>query len=159
MIYLYLLLIFLGLVVNPLWFLLTIPILFYENYEANRPQSKPPPLSPAPRSHHKLKPSSYVPANHSDPRTLKFQARKKAYMNSKTWRDKRKKVLARDGYQCQICHSTSDLVVHHMKDYLLIPHEPISSLVTLCQECHQRQHNAHDPLRTYDDYARWNHPI
>lgn len=149
----------LGIYVHPIFLLASIYMLLKaipENHNSRPPTTT---FSSAPRAPHKLKPSSYIPTNHSDPRTPKFQARKKIYMNSKAWRDKKNLVLARDSNRCQICNSTSNLAVHHMRDYILIPYEPISSLITLCRTCHQRQHDAHDPLRSYEDYARWDHKI
>ena len=61
------------------------------------------------------------------------------YLKSKEWRDKRKDVLARDGYRCIFCFSDNDLHVHHLT-YENFKNEPLSDLVTLCSICHKGEH-------------------
>ena len=58
------------------------------------------------------------------------------------WQSKRIEILERDGYKCKECKSLDDLQVHHKR---YIPgRDPWQydgfDLVTLCNECHERQH-------------------
>ena len=45
-------------------------------------------------------------------------------------------VLERDNNQCQLCHISSDLIVHH-KDWDKM-NSAINNLITLCRQCHGR---------------------
>jgi len=64
------------------------------------------------------------------------------------WREKRKRILKRDNYKCQICHSKENLEIHHRlylfsrrKQRMHFPWEyPDRLLVTLCESCHQKGH-------------------
>jgi 5-methylcytosine-specific restriction endonuclease McrA len=61
---------------------------------------------------------------------------------SHKWLAKRAKVFKRDGYKCQRCGVNKNLNCHH-KYYLFKkkPWEyPLSSLLTLCKECHTNLH-------------------
>jgi len=54
----------------------------------------------------------------------------------------RLKTLQRDNFQCQICHTTKSLLVHHIdntgKDVIKTgnPNNDLSNLITLCKICH-----------------------
>lgn len=64
------------------------------------------------------------------------------YTRSKTWKDKRELVLARDNYRCQYCDSDGDgksLHVHHLT-YNNFKNEPLEDLITLCGHCHSGAH-------------------
>ncbi len=88
-----------------------------------------------------------------------FMWRKAEYLTSKEWKLKRNQVKERDNHACQICGSTKDLHVHHMSGYNLIPNEPISCLITLCNVCHKDLHDMIGYPKTYSDYMKFNHPI
>jgi len=89
-----------------------------------------------------------------------FRLMKTDYLKSTTWDTKRKAVLKRDKYICQQCGATDvTLDVHHMADYILIPHEPTSSLISLCRECHDNEHLLYGYPSSYRDYAMWDHRI
>ena len=49
----------------------------------------------------------------------------------------RKQVLERDNYECKICFSKDNLVIHHV-----VPNGPaeLENLVTLCRSCHMIVH-------------------
>lgn len=66
----------------------------------------------------------------------------KEYLDSPAWEMKRDKVIERDGDQC-VCGAQAT-EVHH-KTYNNIGKEPLSDLVALCQECHQREHKPYAP--------------
>lgn len=66
----------------------------------------------------------------------------KEYLDSPAWEMKRDDVMKRDGGQC-IC-GTQAIVVHH-KTYCNIGKEPLSDLVALCKECHERVHEPYVP--------------
>ena len=60
-----------------------------------------------------------------------------AYLNSKTWADKRNLALERDSYKCSICGNPNNLQVHHLCYPRTLGTEPISDLMTLCEHCHK----------------------
>jgi 5-methylcytosine-specific restriction endonuclease McrA len=69
-----------------------------------------------------------------------------AYSQSERWRTLRKKVFARDRYQCQGCLKHQDscakpFEVHH-KTYDRIGRELLCDLVTLCKDCHTWLHDS-----------------
>ena len=66
----------------------------------------------------------------------------KKYLDSPAWKMKRDDVIKRDGDQC-VC-SAQATVVHH-KTYNNIGKEPLSDLVALCKECHDRVHDPYVP--------------
>lgn len=61
------------------------------------------------------------------------------YLASDKWREKRQRVLQRDGFKCFACGSDVDLNVHHLT-YERIYQERIEDLVTLCRSCHRAYH-------------------
>ena len=66
----------------------------------------------------------------------------KEYLDSPAWEMKRDDVIKRDGDQC-VCGAQAS-VVHH-KTYNNIGKEPLSDLVALCKECHDREHKPYVP--------------
>lgn len=62
-----------------------------------------------------------------------------AYLHSKHWRTTRQRVLERDGHKCRRCRSDKRLDVHH-RYYAVLGAEPLSSLQTLCRDCHKSIH-------------------
>ena len=108
------------------------------------------------------KPKLDLPPNkidHDQNQLTSFMWRKAEYLTSKEWKLKRNQVKERDNHACQICGSTKDLHVHHMSGYNLIPNEPISCLITLCNVCHKDLHDMIGYPKTYSDYMKFNHPI
>lgn len=69
------------------------------------------------------------------------------YINSSAWASKRKLVLARDDYTCVRCQKRRlrGQHVHHLT-YRNLGNEPLGDLVTLCEDCHTREHKR--PLAT-----------
>ena len=72
-----------------------------------------------------------------------FKKQYAAKLRDPRWQRKRLEVLERDEFTCQLCcDSTSTLMVHHRYyeggrdpwDY------PMGALVTLCEICHQHEH-------------------
>lgn len=63
------------------------------------------------------------------------------------WREKRQRILERDGFHCVICGSSENLIVHH-KQYHVTPdgmkYVPWNYddryLITVCKNCHQSGH-------------------
>lgn len=88
-----------------------------------------------------------------------FLQQKHSYITSEEWSKKRKEVLKRDFYRCQVCGEKHNLHVHHMDGYMLIPNEPIDMLVTLCASCHQKEHTKHGYPQTLEEYKEWKHYI
>ena len=64
------------------------------------------------------------------------------YLESPAWKVKRDAVIQRDGGQC-VCGAQAT-EVHH-KTYNNIGKEPLSDLVALCRECHDREHEPYVP--------------
>lgn len=62
-----------------------------------------------------------------------------AYLRSRDWQDRRRRVLSRDGWRCVRCRSKRNLHVHH-RWYSPLGAEPLKSLETLCEKCHKRVH-------------------
>ena len=68
-------------------------------------------------------------------------------LKDRRWKEKRDKILRRDGYKCTVCGSTHDLQVHHTFYYdppTLPWRYPEDSLLTLCGECHHKWHCEHE---------------
>lgn len=65
------------------------------------------------------------------------------------WKEKRGRIMERDGNRCVICGSTKDLQVHHRQYHFnavsnrkCLPWDYDDKyLVTLCKSCHDRGHN------------------
>lgn len=57
------------------------------------------------------------------------------YLRSPAWRDKRERVLRRDGYMCQSCLSNPATQVHHMT-YKYGRFTPLFLLQSVCDHCH-----------------------
>lgn len=58
------------------------------------------------------------------------------------WKNKRLKILKRDGYKCTKCSSTKNLHVHH-KTYdktKMAWQYPNSNFITVCETCHNEIH-------------------
>jgi len=69
-------------------------------------------------------------------------------LQSENWQNRRRQILARDGYRCLRCGSSGNLNVHHRQYHIIARtgkfRKPWDykghNLVTLCNECHQRGH-------------------
>lgn len=65
---------------------------------------------------------------------------------SSEWRQKRREILKRDNYECQLCklrgRYNKATVVHHLKHYDKFPKLALTSvnLVSLCAACHNVVH-------------------
>lgn len=78
----------------------------------------------------------------SDKLRVPFELRTKynEYIRSNEWKEKCEKILARDNHECQHCHAhTPDLSVHH-KTYENLFNEKDEDLITLCDNCHKKEH-------------------
>jgi 5-methylcytosine-specific restriction endonuclease McrA len=49
-------------------------------------------------------------------------------------------VLVRDAWRCQICGSSENLQVHHLRPRSRLGDDSPSNLITLCSHCHALQH-------------------
>ena len=89
-----------------------------------------------------------------------YRSMKKSYLLSRHWDSKRKERLSLDNYTCQCCGIKNvPLQVHHISDYKLIPHEPVTSLRSLCNDCHEKQHLHYGFPSTIQAYMTWNAPL
>ncbi len=75
------------------------------------------------------------------------------YLRSPAWEVKRDAVRQRDGGHC-ICGAPAT-ALHH-KTYDNIGREPLSDLVMLCEECHER---VHQPRVPSDPQSAMQHPL
>lgn len=64
----------------------------------------------------------------------------KEYLQTKHWKNIKKKTLIRAGYKCQLCSNKFNLNVHH-NTYENRGEEKDEDLVVLCEICHGRFHN------------------
>lgn len=77
----------------------------------------------------------------------KSPLRQKLYSKSE-WKTMIRKILARDGYRCQICGAEHKdgrkLVIHHLLPVSCFPEfiDKEWNLVTLCDKCHKKIHKA-----------------
>lgn len=73
-------------------------------------------------------------------------------LKSPEWDDKRKEILARDGFKCQLCLvQGTELHVHHK--YYIDNTEPWDHpgdcLITLCDGCHKDEHRKLKELQNH----------
>ena len=52
----------------------------------------------------------------------------------------RDKVLKRDGWRCQLCGTSNNLHVHHVKSRSKLGDDAMQNLITLCAKCHETLH-------------------
>lgn len=62
-----------------------------------------------------------------------------AYLNSKEWQAKRRKILKMAGYKCRKCGARATQV--HHETYKRIYNEKLTDLTALCADCHNSIHN------------------
>ena len=87
---------------------------------------------------------TYTPSTHTEyelPDLIYIsQVEKKAYLNSPEWKSLKRQRLAIDRYTCQSCNQSGlSLEVHHLH-YRTFKSESLSDLVSVCRNCHERQH-------------------
>jgi 5-methylcytosine-specific restriction endonuclease McrA len=58
------------------------------------------------------------------------------YLNSPEWKEKREIVFKRDNNKCQSCLNKDATQVHH-KDGQFRMNEPLFTLVSVCDKCHE----------------------
>lgn len=66
---------------------------------------------------------------------------KEAYYETDHWRETRDERMQRDDMLCVLCGEFSQLQVHHVT-YRNLFHEPLCDLMTVCETCHSRIHEA-----------------
>jgi hypothetical protein len=70
---------------------------------------------------------------------MAINAEYQAYLNSPKWKAKRREVLERAKYKCQVCKKRQAWQVHH-KTYERIFNEPLQDLLSVCAKCHEEIH-------------------
>jgi 5-methylcytosine-specific restriction endonuclease McrA len=63
------------------------------------------------------------------------------YLKSDDWKRKRYVVLKRDNWKCVYCGAPATQVHHKKYAKRNIGKEPIEWLVSVCESCHESQHN------------------
>lgn len=67
------------------------------------------------------------------------------------WQRKRLEIMERDQFMCQACYSDEDTLNVHHKRYFkgrMIWDYPNELLVTLCEGCHEYQHESSEGMKT-----------
>lgn len=70
----------------------------------------------------------------------------RGFYDSERWKQKRRNILRRDGYECQLCkrygRHTPATEVHHIKHLEDRPELAYANknLISLCHRCHNKQH-------------------
>lgn len=64
------------------------------------------------------------------------------FLKSEYWLGVRQEVLKRDEFKCQCCDAKESLQVHHLTyENYGKEHEHLEDLITLCDDCHKKQHS------------------
>lgn len=66
------------------------------------------------------------------------------YIKSPEWQIKREEAFATYGRRCNTCNGIHNLHVHHLT-YERLGNELVSDLQVLCEECHYKLHEQHQP--------------
>lgn len=72
-------------------------------------------------------------------RSSEWWARYSAYLETPQWKEKRARVLERDGYVCQACLRREATQAHHLT-YERVFNEPAFDLIAVCDTCHRALH-------------------
>ncbi|MGE4197652.1 MAG: hypothetical protein AB7G11_11075 [Phycisphaerales bacterium] len=67
------------------------------------------------------------------------------YLESSQWRDKRNRVLERDGNLCQACRRRPATQAHHLT-YAHVFREPLFDLIAVCDVCHKALHEPNSDI-------------
>lgn len=71
---------------------------------------------------------------------MKTKAEYQEYLKSDQWLALRRRVIERDGRKCTRCPSRERLQAHHLFYRDRWEDAELSDLVTLCRDCHEREH-------------------
>lgn len=83
---------------------------------------------------------------------------KEIFYRSNVWKNKRKRILERDKYDCQECKRYGRKVlattVHHIKHLEEYPELALvnSNLISLCESCHNKKHPEKGGFRAYGGF-------
>lgn len=83
----------------------------------------------------------------------------KKFYKTYTWETKRKEILKRDNFECQMCKGeglySKATTVHHVKHYDKFPELGLTddNLISLCASCHNKVH----PERNFEIKKRNSH--
>lgn len=80
--------------------------------------------------------------NYSDPST-----------RSTYWETLRRKILRRDEFKCKRCSARTELNVHHIIPVYLGGTDDTNNLVTLCRDCHKKEHGFNFDDKFHDTYS------
>lgn len=72
-------------------------------------------------------------------------AKRKKYLASSKWKNKRKKKLKIIS-SCEHCNDSERLEIHH-KHYRSVGNEDMDDLMVLCHDCHKKEHDRLRRLR------------
>jgi len=77
----------------------------------------------------------------SDEGDEQFSAKKpRLKLRSTEYEALRNQVLKRDGWRCQLCGTSNNLHVHHVKSCCMLGDDQAHNLTTLCAKCHEQLH-------------------
>jgi len=63
-------------------------------------------------------------------------------LDPQAYKERRRHVMQRDRWRCQICGSRQNLQVHHQQMRSHQGADEDSNLITLCAGCHERVHSS-----------------
>ena len=81
----------------------------------------------------------------------KKEAYHEIYLHSEHWQKKRKQVLERANYKCQICGSALNIRVHHV-NYDNLGSENPDDLIAVCDKCHAELHEKDKRKKTKEPH-------
>ena len=67
-------------------------------------------------------------------------------LDPESYRDLCRKVLARDGWRCQVCGRMAQLEVHHQQSRSRSGDDVEENLIPLCVDCHAQVHHEPRPI-------------
>ena len=73
------------------------------------------------------------------------------YINSKEWEETRARIFKRDNYHCVICGTGKNLSCHHIT-YENLGNEKDADLITICQDCHNKEIHGADSKSLFGIY-------
>jgi hypothetical protein len=83
----------------------------------------------------------------------------KSQLQTREWKEKRKQIYKRDGHTCQHCGESGIAIHCHHNFYIKgkSPWDyPADALVTLCEQCHDKQHQKVIPkFESTKDAIEW----
>ena len=75
------------------------------------------------------------------------------YINSKEWRNKRRRAIHMADYRCQKCGKKKEIFQIHHKHYATLFHERFKDVEVLCISCHRKADKDRKYWAAYETWA------